>query len=67
MSDEPLLPTGSAARQLGVSREWLVHLCETGRLRHVRDGTGRRLLREADVLRLAEQRRARQQASKTAD
>jgi excisionase family DNA binding protein len=63
MSDEHLLPTGSASRRLGVSREWLVHLCETGRLRHFRDGSGRRLIREADVLRLAEERRARQQAA----
>lgn len=62
MSTDLLLTTGSASRRAGISREWVVHLCKTGHLPHVRDESGRRLIRERDLLRLIEERQARRRA-----
>lgn len=59
MHHETLLPTGVAARRLGLSREYVIHLCKSGRLEHIRDASGRRLIPEEKI---EEFRRERERA-----
>lgn len=39
-----LFPIGLAARKAGLSTERLRQLCDQGRLEHIRDASGRRLI-----------------------
>lgn len=61
MDTETFFPTGAAARQLGVSRDRVQQLCDSGVLKHVRDVSGRRLISSKEVERL---RRQREQAAR---
>ncbi|TXH10716.1 MAG: DNA-binding protein [Spirochaetes bacterium] len=47
MSTQHLIRTGEAAERLGVSRQHVVDLCESGQLDFVRVGTHRRVMRES--------------------
>lgn len=61
MRNDALLPTGVAARRLGLSREYIIHLCKSGRLEHIRDASGRRLIpaEKIEELRRTRERTAR--------
>ncbi len=56
---EVLVPTGLAARRLALSPERIRELCDQGRLAHVRDASGRRLIPEAEIERMHRDREAR--------
>jgi excisionase family DNA binding protein len=47
MSTQHLIRTGEAAEMLGVSRQHVVDLCESGQLDFIRVGTHRRVMRES--------------------
>jgi len=56
MDKEALLPTGIAARRLGLSRERILQLCKSGALAHIRDVYGRCLISAEKVEDLRRQR-----------
>ncbi len=68
MRSEALLPTGIAARRLGLSRERVLQLCNAGALEYVRDASGRRLIPAGEVERvhLERERAARRRAQREA-
>ncbi len=63
MDNKALLPTGLAARRLGLSRERVLQLCKSGALAHIRDASGRRLIAAEKV---EEWRRERERVARWA-
>ncbi len=61
MADKIVLyPTGEVAKRASISALWVRKLCDLGKIDHVRDVRGQRLIpQEALALFLAERRRAR--------
>ncbi len=51
-----LTSIGDAARAARVSAEWMRQLCDSGRVQHVRDSSGRRLIPQKELERLLQQR-----------
>lgn len=60
MWPDNLIPLGLAARQLGISAEYLRNLTNRGLVRSVRDPQGRRYFRLEEIARLGVERRDRQ-------
>ncbi len=58
-----LVTTGRAARVLGVSAEYVRTLVSMGRLKATRDSSGRRLMKQQDVERLARERQRGEQTT----
>jgi excisionase family DNA binding protein len=58
MQDVELVPVGLAARILGVSEHYTRVLVDEGRIAGIRDASGRRLIKRADLERFAEERAA---------
>lgn len=58
---EQLLSPRDAGRLLGISTYGVIQLDRRGRLRALRDSSGRRLFRRADVVKLLRERAARPQ------
>jgi hypothetical protein len=54
---EKLYPIGPASRRAKTSAEWLRRICDSGKLEHFRDASGRRLIASEALDRFVHERR----------